>query len=43
MTMVAVCSPATRALVAKALQEARFALAERGIDLAVETRGIECS
>lgn len=43
MTMVAVCSPPARPFVAKALQEARFALAERGIDLAVETRASQCS
>lgn len=38
VTLVAVCAPTARKAVAKALQEARFALARYGIDLSLETR-----
>jgi hypothetical protein len=37
--LVAVCPPSVRATVAQALLQARYALAVRGIDLAIETTG----
>ncbi|MEO9169877.1 MAG: hypothetical protein ABI282_00955 [Candidatus Baltobacteraceae bacterium] len=43
VTLVAVCAPTVRSAVAKALQDARYALARRGIDLSLETREAACS
>jgi hypothetical protein len=41
--LIAVCPPAVRATVARALDEARYALAQRGITLHAETRDTSCS
>jgi|HubBroStandDraft_4_1064222.scaffolds.fasta_scaffold128654_2 hypothetical protein len=42
-TLVALCRPQMRGLVARALAQARFALATRGVLLDYETRGKRCS
>ncbi len=42
LRLVAVCAPAVRPAVARALQEARYALADRGIALCFET-SVQCS
>jgi hypothetical protein len=43
VTLVAVCAPAMRAIVVKALAQARFALAGRRIALQVEREAVQCS
>jgi hypothetical protein len=42
-TLVALCRPQMRTVVARALAQARFALAARGFVLDLETRGERCS
>ncbi|MFY9739056.1 MAG: hypothetical protein WAK11_08365 [Candidatus Cybelea sp.] len=42
-TLVALCRPQMRGVVARALAQARFALAKRGVLLDYETRGKQCS
>jgi hypothetical protein len=42
-TLVALCRPQMRTVVARALAQARFALAARGFILDLETRGERCS
>jgi hypothetical protein len=43
VTIVAICSPTARALVATALAQARYALGRRGIVLAVAREVVSCS